>query len=382
MCGIIGAAGDIQKDVAEAVQDMLIIDQLRGLDGTGVFTVGKYSGNESMFKLAVDASTYVTTKRGSNIISSTKGVIIGHNRAATRGELTNENSHPFKHGHITGVHNGTLVSCFNLPDNKAFDVDSDNLYYAISKLGVDEAIKLANGAYALVWWNSEESTLNLLRNSQRPLYYAYTEGGKCLLWASEAWMIIAACGRRNVKLMENPKPLPEMRLLSIKVVKDKLEETSWRTLTEYSYANVVPFGNSGREALPRDKYQGKRVRACLIDYRSGCFLGYLADDTSVSVSMYVPMNEKKAFDDMDSHMGDIEATVSGVSHTDRILYLSWMNVSKLDTFTSLPVKLGECAQCGDPFTNATEMVPLEGYPGEHVCKTCDSSQMLLMANKH
>ena len=117
------------------------------------------------------------------------------------------------------------------------------------------------------------------------------------------------------------------------------------------------------------------------DYRHGCFQGFLVEDTSISVSMYVPQVDKAVFDDLDMHMGDIEASVSGVSHSEAILYLSYNGYTKLED-TSFSKVDGTCACCGSPFIDLNDKIPLVGYPDEFICESCDTSQVLLLANKH
>jgi len=53
------------------------------------------------------------------------------------------------------------------------------------------------GAFALIWHDFKNNTLNFIRNEQRPLYWLETANG--WIWASEANMIHWACVRHNMK---------------------------------------------------------------------------------------------------------------------------------------------------------------------------------------
>jgi glucosamine 6-phosphate synthetase-like amidotransferase/phosphosugar isomerase protein len=124
-------------------------------------------------------------------------VLIGHNRYATAGAINSINAHPFQHGDLFGVHNGTLRGQHLLPDSRDYDVDSDNIYHSFNKIGVKETVKVLHGAYALVWWDAKRNMLNMLRNSERTLYYATSASG-AVFWASEEGMLITALERNKI----------------------------------------------------------------------------------------------------------------------------------------------------------------------------------------
>jgi len=198
MCGIVGVAGKIFADEDKIFKDLLYMDELRGKDSTGVVAVAAYSGAMSYHKRAIGAQDFLDSKKGSALITQSNRVLIGHNRWKTKGAVNHQNAHPFHHGHIIGVHNGTLKDQSLLPDSKEFDVDSDNIFYSISTLGVEETHRKLHGAFALVWWNSEDKTLNFLRNSERTLYIARKRNQETIYWASEKFMLMAAMDRRDV----------------------------------------------------------------------------------------------------------------------------------------------------------------------------------------
>ena len=65
-------------------------------------------------------------------------------------------------------------------------MDSELVCYLLDKIGVEETVEEIEGAYTLVWWDKSDSTINLMRNTQRPLVYAISENKKRLLFASES----------------------------------------------------------------------------------------------------------------------------------------------------------------------------------------------------
>lgn len=176
------------------------------MDSTGIAAIDT-QGAHKIFKRAYPSVEFMQFKDYDKTLNWGDNVYIGHNRAATRGAVNHANAHPFHTGKIVGVHNGTLRGAWRLPDEKYYDVDSECLLNAIDTLGVDEAWKITDGAAALAWWNLQDKTLNLLRNNERTLFYAYSKDFKTLLWASE-WEMMTWCASRNKIDLQDPLEIP------------------------------------------------------------------------------------------------------------------------------------------------------------------------------
>lgn len=205
MCGLVGVAGYIGVEERKVFTDLLIMDQLRGQHSVGVMGLRKNDTVEVQ-KRAIGVNDFLDLGKVNNLILNSK-ILIGHNRYATQGKKNSVNAHPFTHGDITGVHNGTLRQQFLLPDHKDFEVDSDNIFHAIAKNGINATWPLVNGAAALVWWDDSIGTLNFIRNEERPLWYCHSEDGHTIFWASEKHMLLAATERRGV-FCKPPVKLP------------------------------------------------------------------------------------------------------------------------------------------------------------------------------
>jgi predicted glutamine amidotransferase len=202
MCGITGCAGNIDGDVKKAFRMLLIMDSMRGEDSTGVAFVNKLSNGVHVHKQQGDPFVLLYNAQYDKTFNMVNKVMIGHNRYATSGGVSRATAHPFEFDSVVGVHNGTLSSKWKLKDSKDFQVDSEALYHNFDKYGVEETINLlgADGnAWSLVWWNKDESTLNFLRNKERPMFICATEDEKTIFWASERWMINMALMRSGIK---------------------------------------------------------------------------------------------------------------------------------------------------------------------------------------
>lgn len=207
MCGLVGAAGDLPHSFrAQVFKDFLDVCQVRGRDSTGVVKVSKGDQNYDWCK-AVGSPAYLYDGRQyeQRIESGDASVLIGHCRAKTVGQVSAKNAHPFDFPAqgICGVHNGTLNNHYRLPTHKHDMVDSEVMYAFLAENGPQETFSTIEGAWACVWWNDKEKTLNFIRNDKRPLYFTWSEDARMMFWASEPWMFAAV--ERKVKLWDGGK---------------------------------------------------------------------------------------------------------------------------------------------------------------------------------
>lgn len=196
MCGHVGLCGQLEFKDEAVIKRMLILDYFRGPDSTGLASV-RMNGDVKLAKIAshpidfFDTGSFKSTLQGLG-----SKVLLGHNRAATRGKVNAVNAHPYEYDHIVGAHNGTLdiKSWKVLEDIIGYETDTDSqaIFASIAKVGIDETISnieegktSQEGAWALVWYDSKEDSMNFLRNKHRPFWLAYDKEFKKVLWASE-----------------------------------------------------------------------------------------------------------------------------------------------------------------------------------------------------
>lgn len=170
----------------------LFVDTLRGFDSTGVAAVfhnSKKYPKPQILKRAIPAPDFITSRAYGKLDrkASDFAAVIGHNRAATVGKIIDEASHPYQHDHITLAHNGTLE--FDTGLDGSFETDSEEIAYTMATTNEKETLERIKGAYALVWHNAENNTINFARNKDRTFAFAIAKDGKSLFWASESSML-------------------------------------------------------------------------------------------------------------------------------------------------------------------------------------------------
>lgn len=206
MCGIVGGIATGSKGLdsdSKIVRDLMTANTVRGFDGAGVFWANdKYLETPYYLKTTEHGSTLCDgcyIEWGNNVEGSR--FFVGHNRAATLGNLDVESTHPFVQSNLIGVHNGTIQSWRSkFPGVKA-DMDSAALYEYLSKQDqtTEATLKVLSSigseAYALVWYDMVTKRLNFARNYHRPLWFA--RGYDMLWFASELPMLEWILGRHK-----------------------------------------------------------------------------------------------------------------------------------------------------------------------------------------
>lgn len=213
MCGIVGMVSSnpagFNWEHTRLFDNLLWVNTLRGEDSTGVFGVRK-SGNVDYLKTVGTPHVMFQDKQYEDFrdeIFSSFHMVVGHNRKATKGSITDENAHPFVEGNTILVHNGTLTNHKSLTDIDV-NVDSHAILHSITERGYEDTIKDIQGAFTLAWYDAEDKTLRVTRNKERPLYIANTFGA--WFFASEKEMLELVLGRSNTKITEITEVEPGM----------------------------------------------------------------------------------------------------------------------------------------------------------------------------
>lgn len=292
MCGIVGLIRNpedntYKADLIKFFNCLLVVDQFRGEHSTGLIGVTKATPNPQhfYFKRAMNAMDFLNLRYVQGLVDNIKElqVLIGHNRFATYGSVNNTNAHPFSIDPITLVHNGTINN-FGKYDNKSHihPVDSGYLTYLFSEHPWLDVLKEVKGAYALVWYDMNEEKLNIIRNSERTLFFAEGKFGFAL--ASEEWMLNAASEYSTLDIKE-PIAFKPFHHYAVDMSKtDKLEVS----ITDYSnqLKPITPPSTAGywnyTPATSSSVYYSKDAELCAVgkeklQVKEGEFIEFLAD---------------------------------------------------------------------------------------------------------
>lgn len=259
----------------EVFKNMLAFDQLRGVHSTGLFGLFRPYNKEPFYKVnkeCMEGVDFVRSPMFANAIghvnqqgagvTSTEWAkaMFGHNRYATQGAINAVNAHPFTHGHITLAHNGTLRNQSLLPDSEKFEVDSENICYSINKIGVKETVKRLNGAFALIWFDSEKLTMNILRNSEREFHLFETSSGDWFGCSEEKmgdWLLTR--GRNGKTIKRHFECVPGTQYIFDVSSGCKLKEGIEHELPTFSACSYYNQGVQGTEEESWEQwYEGRK----------------------------------------------------------------------------------------------------------------------------
>jgi predicted glutamine amidotransferase len=224
MCGLVGiAAKTLTRQQIKAFEIMVHLDTIRGWDSTGVGLVSSTKHHTTVdpiftHKRAITGTDFLATRTWDKMADTAFNygtVLFGHNRAATKGAVCDMNAHPFQHSNITLMHNGSLDTWRTLGGVNNFTVDSEAICWALSEAKtyeeMDDVIQQINGAFSLVFHDTDDNTLHFVRNEERPMWYADVLGYSApnqprnvlgVIWASEPEFIVIAARKANLTITD------------------------------------------------------------------------------------------------------------------------------------------------------------------------------------
>ena len=206
MCGQGGVAGTVTVLAEQEFQKNLIYNSTRGVDSTGAASVkrdNEKDGKPLVFVAKEIGNPYnlFDVRRNKetdfgDIMAQNQRALLGHCRAKTIGGASRKNAHPFYINDIVGTHNGTLTPWTQkkLSGYDTMDTDSEAIFNEIDQFGIAETVKKfgeADDAYALVWYDLKDNTINMLRNTKRPLWYGFSKDYGMIFWSSLRGHLIA-----------------------------------------------------------------------------------------------------------------------------------------------------------------------------------------------
>lgn len=179
MCGIYGYVGKPKnrKKVAELAEALMYHTQVRGRHSTGYFAV-----TQSEFVLekdAVPADEFITTSNLREVIMQEKAyILIGHNRWASMGDITQENAHPFEGARFVLTHNGTCQSALHkahnlrLTEKMRGETDSEAILMLLEHVGLQGFLNVLGDLedFSLVIFDKKAEEIYFARNDRKPLF--------------------------------------------------------------------------------------------------------------------------------------------------------------------------------------------------------------------
>lgn len=208
MCGLFGVAGNLGFKEKDAFNQLMVVASLRGIDSSGVAAINEKNHEAAILKMVgtpYELQSHPKYDQTARYYSCS--ALIGHVRKATQGGISRLTAHPFHTDHIVMTHNGTLTgwrSAWKSVEGNYMS-DSQKLTDAVAALGIRDTIAETEGAYALVWYDQERQSLNFLRNKERDLWYAMSEKGDVVYWASEWRMLQLVLDRLGIDLWREDK---------------------------------------------------------------------------------------------------------------------------------------------------------------------------------
>jgi len=297
MCGIVGMVAKSKygfyKKQFDAFFDLLRVDELRGEDSTGIIYVER-EGDFGIMKEATQASMCLDRLKNHAFLKDAikEGkALLGHNRKATVGKITDNTAHPFVvNDSFAMVHNGTLYGHKTMKDT---EVDSEALAHHLEpvlsgefdKEKFEEEVGKVNGAYAVGIYSQKNHKVFLMRNNQRPL--AFVEVDDAFFWASEALMLLWILSRHGYDMTKYKiESVKEHELITIDLAETKVTREAFtpKKITPRTQATTgtgvvtvqpttkIVHGSKAEEGSYVSKNEFKRLRRKWIGTRHSFFV--------------------------------------------------------------------------------------------------------------
>ncbi len=197
---------------------LLILNQKRGVDATGVALVNAHGGYQ-LYKTADSANKFLRDKDARSIINVDElteqtTLLAGHTRWATVGSPKNSrNNHPIVAGSIIGTHNGTITNADavakTLGVQRRAKVDSEVIFRIASTLclnagridmdKIKENMHLLRGEMSSIMVSRHDPKTVIILKGTKPLALRYCKKARAVIYSSEAIHLDAVVAGSSLK---------------------------------------------------------------------------------------------------------------------------------------------------------------------------------------
>lgn len=192
------AEGKINK----MLEHVFYCNSFGNTDGSGIMMMDS-DGLVDTHKRAIPSTDFINTKWYDSQNLAKEKFVGMHTRYATVGGNSDSNSHPFQHGDITLMQNGTAASS---PHHTVLTgkpsgcvVDSDSVAYAFDTIGVEETLDVYRGDGVFMWLDEKDKSFNIVKNDKRQLHFIqWKDKPNIIFFATEAYVLALAAVRAGI----------------------------------------------------------------------------------------------------------------------------------------------------------------------------------------
>lgn len=187
MCGIAAWVPKKHPTIAQrhtTLANIISTIQPRGSDSWGVCRIEPDGAYKLVKRTGRAISAFMRWETYNELVHEVcnrKAVYLLHTRAATVGDVTKRNAHPFVRGRWVVVHNGWVTNHHEIAkklgvDESAYEVDSEVIALALG-MGKRELLKEMYGAFAVLAVNMDEPTKLYVNAQSNPLKFQELANG-------------------------------------------------------------------------------------------------------------------------------------------------------------------------------------------------------------
>jgi glucosamine 6-phosphate synthetase-like amidotransferase/phosphosugar isomerase protein len=183
MCGLYGFIGKPTKLTRKMLRELAVLNESRGTDSAGIAII--YKNKYHLYKKAVKSSIFWDKIKPEKFIGIDKNreplIVIGHDRQATTGIISDKNAHPFQIGTVIMAHNGIISNFDELQAlyKTKYEVDSQMIGYLLATIENKRSVfeNELEGWFTVPWVDlTEPDTLHIVKHDA-PLAFGVGKEG-------------------------------------------------------------------------------------------------------------------------------------------------------------------------------------------------------------